>query len=183
MNPIRMLRRAHALPLFFLAFAVSALLMGGIPGMATAQTAPYPPPGYSHRVDSSQVSLFWNCARPEGGLAQIVGIAANPWSTQPVQFLALELVGVDARGYSVSEAKTSAPDIQLNTNQSTPFQIAVRIAGTEARFDLYYEYRFQDRGHSPRLSRIAWTDPFMLAQGMTRFLVRDACSETQHLNR
>ena len=112
-----------------------------------------------------------------------VGVSANPWSTQPVQYLAVELLGVDARGYSVSEAKASIPDIQLHTNQSTPFQFALRIAGTESRFGLYYEYGFQDHGHNPMLSRIAWTDPSTLAQGMTRFLVRDACSETQHLNR
>jgi hypothetical protein len=147
------------------------------PAMAST---PYPPPGYAHRVESSHVALYWNCTQPEPGLLQLAGRAFNPWSDQPVRFLELELVGVDDREHTVSGAKAEAADLQIYTNQSTPFQLDLRTAGTEVRFDLYYQYRFQDRGHNAIVAGPVPGGSFRLAQQTIRSLARDVCSETQH---
>lgn len=141
---------------------------------------PYPPPGYSHMVQSSHVALYWNCARPDAGTIQVSGLAFNPWSGQPVGFLELELVGVGTGESTVSEVGTQAPDIQLLTSQSTPFQLTLQTTGAETRFDLYYRYRFQDNDHDQRDASLAWDGPVLLAQSQKQFRVRDACSETLH---
>lgn len=147
------------------------------PAMASAS---YPPPDYAHRVESSAVALYWNCAQPEPGHLQMAGVAFNPWSSQPVRFLEFDLVGVDDHEGTVSGAKAEARDLQIFTNQSTPFQLDLRTAGTEVRFDLYYQYIFQDRGHGVVVSGPLPPGSFHLVQQTNRFLVRDACSETQH---
>jgi hypothetical protein len=156
---------------------------------AVAAPAGYPPAGYTHTVQSSQVALYWNCARPDRSSMHVDGIAANPWSDQPVQFLGFDLVGEDGRGHTVSSAHSDARDILLRTNQQTPFTIDLRTAGTEERFDLYYEYQFQDRGHRPFASNTAWDGatisqkPPVLLAWTNQFMVHDACSPTQHLVR
>ena len=101
-------------------------------GPATEVT-PYPPPGYTHTIQSSHVALYWSCARPDAGTIQVNGLAFNPWSSQPVRYLELELVGVDSREWTVSEAGTKARDIEILTNQSTPFQVNLRPTGRESR--------------------------------------------------
>ena len=148
----------------------------GASGMAAT---PYPPSGYRHTVASDAVALYWNCARPDSAVVQVSGVAFSPWSSQPVRFLELELVGVDSADRTISEVGTKARDIQLWTNQSTPFQLELRTAGGETRFDLYYRYQFQDRGHTPREASLAWDGPILLVQQM-QFRVWDACSETLH---
>jgi len=144
------------------------------------EPTPYPPPGYSHTVQSSHVALYWNCARPDAGTIQVNGLAFNPWSSQPVRYLELELVGVDSRDRTVSEAGTKARDIELLTNQSTPFQVNLRPMGGESRFDLYYRYVFQDGGRDGLIASLAWDGPILLAQSQKQFRVRDACSESMH---
>jgi hypothetical protein len=123
--------------------------------------------------------LYWNCVRPEPGVLRVEGVAQNPWSSQEVRFLETELVGVDSQGRTVSYAKGAAQDILIRTNQFSPFQMTLRPAGSELRFDLYYEYRFQDVEEMARLAGPLVGAPRLLAQ-MQRFLARDACSETQH---
>lgn len=144
----------------------------------SAMTAPYPPPGYAHTV-SAHVALYWNCSTPESGRLQVEGVAVNPWSDQPIKLLQFDLVGVDGRDRVVSAAKADARDIQIFTNQSSPFQLDLRTTGGEVRYDLYYQYVFRDRGHNAVVA-MAGNGPFLLAQQDQRFLVRDACSETQH---
>lgn len=151
---------------------------GSVTGAAPQQT-PYPPPGYSHTIQTSHVALYWNCTRAETGVVEVRGVAFNPWSNQPVRFLELELVGVASNERTLSEVATKAPAIQLFTNQSTPFELRLNPTGRESRFDLYYRYQFQDGGPERPISRVAWDGPVLLAQQM-QFLVRDACSETQH---
>jgi len=148
----------------------------------TPPTPPYPPPGYSHTVRTSHVELYWNCARAESAVVEIRGIAFNPWQSQPVRELEIEIVGVDARERTLSAAHTYAPVTQLFTNQSTPFQVSLRTTGKESRFDLYYRYRFQDDGHDRLRASLAWDGPVLLVQqGMLQQnLVRDACSDSQH---
>jgi hypothetical protein len=143
------------------------------------EATPYPPPGYSHTVQSSAVALYWNCARPESAVVQVSGLAFNPWSSQPVRFLELELVGVGSGERTVSEVATKARDIQLFTNQSTPFELNLRTTGGETRLDLYYRYRFQDGGRDLLVASPAWNGPILLAQ-QVQFRVLDACSETLH---
>jgi hypothetical protein len=151
--------------------------------IACASSAERPPltsPGaYAHRVASSHVVLYWNCVGPEAGTLRVEGVAQNPWFSQEVRFLELELVGVDGRERTVSHAKGAAQDILIRTNQFSPFQMELRPAGREVRFDLYYEYRFQDVDEQARLAGPVVGAPRLLAQ-MQRFLARDACSETQH---
>jgi len=151
---------------------------GSFTGSAPPAT-PYPPPGYNHTVQSGAVVLYWNCARPEPGVVEISGLAFNPWNSQPVRSLELELVGVDSREHTVSEVGAEARDMQILTNQSTPFHLRLRTAGSESRLDLYYRYKFQDGGRDRMLASLAWNAPILLAQ-QVQFRVRDACSETQH---
>jgi len=169
-------------------FALSVLVGIGLSACAVDESlrasareaTPYPPPGYSHTVQSGHVALYWNCARPESAVVQVSGFAFNPWSSQPVRFLELELVGVDSGERTVSEVGTKARDIQLFTNQSTPFQLNLRTTGGETRFDLYYRYRFQDEGRDRMDASLAWDGPILFAQTQKQFRVRDACSETLH---
>lgn len=164
--------------LLLLAVSLSACAADGkFPAMTST---PYPPPGYAHQAGSSHVALYWNCTQPQPGALQLAGLAFNPWSDQPVGFLELELVGVDSSERTVTAAKAEARDFQLYTNQSTPFQLDMRTAGSEVRFDLYYQYRFQDRGHDADFAGPITSGRFLLAQQTNRFMVRDACSETQH---
>jgi hypothetical protein len=168
---------------------VPALARDWTRAIPVAAPAGYPPAGYAHTVQSSQVALYWNCARSDAGSVHVDGMAVNPWSDQPVQFLGFDLVGVDARGHSVSSIHSDARDILLRTNQQTPFTIDLHTAGTEVRFALYYEYQFQDRGHTPFASKTAWDGssfpqkPPVLLAWTNQFMVRDACSPTQHLVR
>ncbi len=151
---------------------------GSFTGSAPPAT-PYPPPGYNHTVQSGAVVLYWNCARPEPGVVEVSGLAFNPWNSQPVRELELELVGVDSRDRTVSEARAEAPDYQILTNQSSPFRLRLRTEGSESRLDLYYRYKFQEGGRDWIVASSAWTGPILLAQ-QVQFRVRDACSETQH---
>lgn len=163
-----------------LGFAVSGCAANESLRASGTEATQYPPPGYSHMVQSSHVALYWNCTRPEAGTVEVSGLAFNPWSGQPIRFLELEIVGVGSGEGTVSEAGTQAPDIELLTNQSTPFQLTLRTTGAETRFDLYYRYKFQDDGHDRREASLAWDGPVLLAQSQKQFRVRDACSETLH---
>ena len=111
------------------------------------------------------------------------GVAFNPWMGAPVQYLEFEVEGVDAVAGSVSEGKAAARDIQIHTNQSTPFRIDLRTTGKEVRYDLYYQYRMNE-GEGRRMdASLDWDGPVLFAQQNRRFSVRDACSDTQHLAR
>lgn len=59
----------------------------------------------------------------------------------------------------------------MHTNQSSPFRLAVRTTGSEARVDLYYQYRHRadDSGLPARFG-----DTFQ------RSYVRDACRPDAH---
>jgi len=167
---------------FTLVFLVSIALTACAGGSFTASAppaTPYPPPGYDHTVKSSHVALYWNCARPDPAVVEVSGVAFNPWSSQPVRDLEIEIVGVDARDRTLSAARADAPDVQLFTNQSTRFQVSLRTTGGESRLDLYYRYKFQDGGRDRMLAGLTWDSPILLAQQI-QFRVRDACSDSQH---
>lgn len=162
-----------------LGLGLAACTSEGTLGRPAAEPTSYPPDAFAHRVASSHVVLYWNCARPDAGLVRLEGVAQNPWSPQEVRFLEFDLVGVDARDRTVSQAKGEARDFLLGTSQTTPFHLDLRTQGTEVRFDLYYRYRFQDNGRSFIAGRLVGAPP-LLAQMQQQFFVRDVCSETQH---
>jgi len=145
---------------------------------AEAQRAVYPPAAFTHRVGTTQIVLYWDCLRPEPGLLRLDGVAHSPYVSE-VRFLKFELVGVDAADRTVSEAKGAARDFLLRTNQISPFQIDLRTTGSEARFDLFYQYQAAGSLRS-MLAGAGAESPLLLAQVGTRFLARDVCSETQH---
>jgi hypothetical protein len=165
-----------------LGLALAACTADGTFMVSAPPATPYPPPGYSHTVQSSHVALYWNCARPDPAIVEVSGVAFNPWSSQPVRDLEVEIVGVDARERTLSAARTDAPDAQLFTNESTSFHVSLRTVGGESRLDLYYRYKFQDGGRERMLADLAWDGPILLAQQI-QFRVRDACSDSQHRTR
>ena len=142
--------------------------------------SPASPESFAHRVATSEVVLRWNCFVPGPGVLRVEGIGQNPWQAQPIQYLEFELVGVDAQERTTARTTGAAPNSHLMTNQSTPFQLELKTAGTEVRVDLYYHYRFeQEYDSSARLAGPPMPSPRLLAQTQT-FLARDACGATQH---
>ena len=142
---------------------------------------------FAHRVSTSEVVLLWNCLQPESGQLRVEGVAQNPWQAQPIQYLEFELVGVDAQERQTAQVTEAARDFQIRTNQTAPFALTLKTAGTEVRFDLYFNYRFHedtDLGatRGVLVAGPPMAGPRLLAQTQT-FLVRDVCSPTQHLTR
>ncbi len=123
----------------------------------------YPQATFAHRVSSPDVDIYWNCTRGESGLLRVNGVAQNTGGRE-VQFLELQLEGVDAKGRSVSDAAAKVSDVVLYTNQVSPFELALSPAGSEVRYDLFYRYSIGRR----------------LSKQDIHFMARDVCSETQH---
>jgi len=190
--------------------ATSALFLGACAGggespqFLSSALKTDPTAGFTHRVANAQVVLYWTCTRPEPGLLRVEGVAQSPWSPQPIKFMEFNLVGVDDRDRQVSATSAALPAILLYTNEVSPFNLALKPAGTETRFDLYYQYRFDEgfkvggtetrfelhyqyrvgEGGNDRLfAGPPGAGPRLLAQKLRVYLARDACSETQHLRR
>lgn len=143
---------------------------------------PYPPPGLLHRVASSHVELYWKCDPGEPGVMRVRGMARNPWAPQPVRYLEFDLFGVDRNDGVVSSVHAAAPNFLLGTNQITRFEVALRVTGRETRYDLVYQYRFEEL---EEMSALLAGPPMRprLAQSTVQFMIRDVCSDTQHLAR
>jgi hypothetical protein len=153
-------------------------------GLMSCVSAPVPgagplisPDAFAHRTSSPHAVLYWSCGRTEPGTLQVDGIAQSPWSE--VQSLEFELVGVDNRERIVSETKGKAQDATIRTNQTSQFQLTLRTVGSEVRFDLFYQHQFAPEQTDSMLTGPPVTFRRLVAWG-NRFLVRDACSETQH---
>ncbi len=160
-----------------LAVGVTACAAVDTPGTRASLDA------FAHRVATSEVVLRWNCLQPAAAVLRIEGVAHNPWQSQPIGYLELQVVGVDAQGQQTAEAAGRARDIQILTNEQSPFQLELRTAGTEVRVDLYYQYRFNPEYDTARLAGPPMAGPRRYAQTTTTHMVRDACSPTQHLAR
>jgi hypothetical protein len=179
------MRREWHIRLWLGALLVSALAGCAADGGLSSSmigSEPYPPPGLSHRIASSHVELYWRCDRGEPGVMRVEGTARNPWYSQDVRYLEFDLFGVDRDDRTVSSAHSAAPNSMLGTNQITRFAVALRMTGREARYDLVYRYRFSEMEEMD--ARLA--GPPMrprLAQSLVQYMVRDACSDTQHLAR
>jgi hypothetical protein len=149
--------------------AAAALLAG-----CAAPERVFTPAAFDHRVATSEIELYWRCTGDAGTL-RVDGVAVNRWAGE-VRFLELELIGVNAQGRTVTATRGETADILLHTKQSSPFRLDLRIAGTEARHDLFYQYRYNAEGFEAALE----PTPYRLAQALQRFMVRDACSPAQH---
>jgi len=167
----------------FLAGAILGFTLAGCAAMDVSGTGSMPtspPRAFAHYVSTSEVALFWNCERPEPGRLLLDGVAKNPWQAQPVRFLEFQLVGVDARERTTAQTAGAAQAIQIFTNQQTPFRLDLKTTGSEVRFDLYYQYRFElEFDMSLQVAGPPVVGPRLLAQTNT-FLARDVCNETQH---
>jgi hypothetical protein len=163
---------------------VMTLLMGlagcaAMEGPGKSPVSSAPPETFAHRVATSEVVLLWNCQRPEPGLLRLDGVAQSPWQAQPIRYLEFELVGVDTQERTITQTGGAARDLQIFTNQSTPFQLNLKTAGTEVRFDLYYHYRFDQEFDSAMLAGPPIVRPRLFAQTQT-FLARDICADAKH---
>jgi hypothetical protein len=168
----------HAVLFVGMAMAVTACAAVDTPGTGVPLEA------FTHRVANSEVVLRWNCLQPASGLLRVEGVAHNPWQAQPIGYLELQVVGVDAQGRQTAEAAGQARDIQILTNEQSPFQLDLRTVGTEVRVDLFYQYRFnQEWEAAVLLAGPPLVGPRRYAQSTTTYMVRDACSPTQHLAR
>jgi hypothetical protein len=168
--------------LLLLGIVLTACASEGPPAAVMLGNTQWPPIEYKHTVSTGAIRQYWNCTRPEPGVMQLDGVAANLWSGQPIKFLEWELVGADKDGHTVSSAKLASKAIQLMTNQYTKFQIDLRTIGNEVRFDLHYNYRYNEGEGGRRLeATLDWDGPVLFAQQNQRFFVLDACSDTQHL--
>jgi len=166
----------HAVLLVGIAMGVMACVAVDAPGTGAPLEA------FTHRVATSEVVLRWNCLQPASGVVRVEGVAHNPWQSQPIRYLELQVVGVDAQDRQTAEAAGEARDIQILTNEQSPFQLDLRTAGTEVRFDLYYQYRYNPEYDTALLAGPPMVSPRRYAQTTTH-MVRDACSSTQHLAR
>jgi hypothetical protein len=164
--------------LALLGIALSACAAAGTGELPAAEAGVNPPAGFAHRVGTSHLELYWNCSRPGPGVLRFEGVAHQTGSPQEVRFLELELVGVNGAERSVSQARAALSDILLHTNQTAPFRLDVRTAGSEVRFDLFYKYQFQENGH-PFPVASAGGGSRLFAQEQ-RFMARDVCSDAQH---
>jgi hypothetical protein len=138
---------------------------------------------FTHRVATSEVVLRWNCLQPTAGVLRVEGVAHNPWQSQPIGYLELQVVGVDAQDRQTAEAAGKARDIQILTNEQSPFQVDLRTTGSEARVDLYYQYRFNQEYDTALLAGPPMVASRRYAQTTSTHMVRDACAPTQHLAR
>lgn len=141
------------------------------------------PDAFAHRVATSEVVLRWNCLQHAAGMLRVEGVAHNPWQSQPIGYLEVQAVGVDADGRQTAEAAGRARDIQILTNEQSPFQLDLRTTGSEVRVDLYYQYRFNQEYDAALLAGPPMVGARRYAQTTTTHMVRDACSPTQHLAR
>ena len=147
----------------------------------------YPPLEFAHRVASPAVEFFWNCNQ-SGDMLQFTGVAFNQWFSGEVQYLNMTLVGVDEKNREVSQG-IAKETFQVFTLRYANFDIPLKRAGNEVRYDLYYQYQYrnpgdrdtggdrhvQGRPDAPIL--LASNGPVMLAQvPPTGFLARDVCA-------
>jgi hypothetical protein len=109
-------------------------------------------------------------------------VVHSPWQAQPIRFLELQVIGVDAQGRQTAEAAWKSPDIQLFTNQRSSFLLELRTTGTKARLDLYYQYLMNEEYDTAMLAGPPMVGPRLHAQTKTN-VIRDACSPTLHLAR
>ncbi len=178
-----MKQHVRYLLLLSLGFILSACAEGGPQSGLSIGKIQWPPTDYKHTVSTTAIRQYWNCTRPAPDVMRLDGLVANMWNNQPVGYLEWQFVGVDKDGHTVSSASAASQVLQLYTNQYTTYQIDLRTTGVEARFDLYYQYRFFEGDHNKLEASLDWDGPVLFAQQNKRWFVLDACSDSQHLAR
>ena len=146
-------------------------------GCATLLQPPAAPETFQHAASSAHIELYWTCSEPEAGRLRVNGVARNRGHAQEIRFVELELVGVNGGERTVSEARAALPAILLHTNEVSPFRLELHPAGTEVRYDLYYQYLANE---GKAISAFGSIPAPLLAQQNQRFIVRDACGLHQH---
>lgn len=134
---------------------------------APAQSMAPPPEAFAHRLATPEVALYWNCTRPEPRVLHFDGIAKNIGGRE-VRSLALRVTSVDANNLLLEAA--ALPTIILHTDEFSPVHLQLPIRGTEARFDLSYEYPLAPPVDLPT-PRAATTE---------QFTAKDVCAGTQY---
>jgi hypothetical protein len=134
---------------------------------APAQSVAPPPEAFTHRLATPEVALYWNCTRPEAGVLHFDGIAKNI-AGREVRSLALRLTSVDANNLLLEAA--ALPTIILHSDKFSPVHLQLLIRGTEARFDLSYEYPLAPPVDLPT-PRAATTE---------QFTATDVCARTRY---
>ena len=160
--------KTHLWLLAVLGFGVTACAGDGASRVPASQPPLYPPAVFAHRVSTSEITVYWNCARPEPDVLRVEGVVQNTGGGS-IQYAEVEIVSVDARDRTIASVGAPVRDAILQTNQISPFQLTLRTVGAETRIDLYYQYRAQTR----------------LGLGVAQayreqFRARDVCSESQH---
>ncbi len=159
-------------------------LLACVAGLLLAGCAAAPridaPGTFAHRIASPHAELYWACSQPEPGILRMDGVAQNPWGQEPIRFLELELVGVDGGDRMTAAAGGAVQDILLRTNQQSAFRLDLRTTGREARYDLYYQYRYDEPEFDAALPPTVFP---RLAQQLQRYMVRDACAPAKHRSR
>ena len=156
------------LMLWMVAVGAAACAVDGAPRVPASQPPLYPPAVFAHRVSTSEITVYWNCARPEPDVLRVEGVVQNTGGGS-IQYAEVEIVSVDARDRTIASVGAPVRDAILQTNQISPFQLTLRMVGAETRIDLYYVYRAQTR--------------FGFGVGQAyreQFRARDVCSESQH---
>jgi hypothetical protein len=160
--------KTHLWLLVVFGLGVTACAGGGASRAPASQPPLYPPAVFAHRVGTSEITVYWNCARPEPDVLRVEGVVQNTGGGS-IQYAEVEIVSVDARDRAIASVGAPVRDAILQTNQISPFQLTLRMVGAEARIDLYYVYRAQTR--------------FGFGVGQAyreQFRARDVCSESQH---
>ena len=181
--------RNRWIQLGLLAFLGSGLVACGSeggPGVPGSTPEAFPPTGYAHQRETEAVDLYWNCTQPAPDRLLLQGVAVNSVAPE-VRYLELTVVGVDAHGATVSEATGAARKSVIGTRQSAPIEMELRTTGREVRFDLFFQYQApgQSGGEKSELPagapevRLVATHPFLLAQTLTRLMLRDICPEAR----
>ena len=133
-----------------------------------------------HRRGTPHVEVYWTC-KQTGSELRLDGLVGNPAQAGPVYYFEAELVGLDAGEKKVSDGRGQAQDDILRTGRSSPFGVTLQLSGRETRFDLFYDYRYNEGDHPNLvLAAAAPIGGLQLAQQTHDFMVVDACNPAKH---
>jgi hypothetical protein len=99
-----------------------------------------PQVNYAYEVDDGVLYIRWNCFAEPPGLV-MRGFVNNPMSMNPLKDTTLWLSGINAQGATISSTQDNAIPFMLETMNRTPFEMKLKTTGTEARFDMWYQYQ------------------------------------------
>lgn len=101
---------------------------------------------YQHYEDAVQVEFYWNCSRPDSRTLAIRGVAAYKPSGARIFNPTFTLTGLDRAGKVTSKAAGTTRVPVIGFTDYVPWEVVLPLQGSEATFDLEYEYQFRDYG-------------------------------------